>query len=149
MLIKIMEPMVIALKLFESDSSILSSVYSHFKNLIDQINQIECDFSNKLQELIIRRWEYAYHPIMIISYMLDPQFLEKSKNNGIEADGYTEFTTFASEKFDHEESVELFAELVNFRNKKSSYNNEIIWKSINFLNNPSIWWQSWPNSKLQ
>ncbi|GES85119.1 uncharacterized protein LOC106818272 [Rhizophagus clarus] len=144
-----MEPMVIALKLFESDSSILSSVYSHFKNLIDQINQIECDFSNKLQELIIRRWEYAYHPIMIISYMLDPQFLEESKNNGIEADGYTEFTTFTSEKFGHEESVELFAELVNFRNKKPPYNNEIIWKSINFLNNPSIWWQSWPNSKLQ
>ena len=67
-----MEPMVSALKLFESDTSILSTVYSYFKKVMDQINQIDCNFSDKLQELITNRWEYTYHPIMMTAYMLDP-----------------------------------------------------------------------------
>ena len=146
--IKIMEPIVVALKSFESDTSILSTVYSHFKSLMDKIQQIVCDFSDELQELITKRWEYTYHPIMIVAYILDPQFLEESKNNEMESTGYTEFTKFVSKKFSHEESVELFAELVNFRNKNLPYDNEIIWESANILN-PSVWWQSWPNSKLQ
>jgi hypothetical protein len=145
---KIMEPMVSALKLFESDTSILSTVYSYFKKVMDQINQIDCNFSDKLQELITNRWEYTYHPIMMTAYMLDPQFLEESKNNGIESTGYAEFTTFINKKFNQEEAVELFAELVNFRNKNSPYDNEIIWKSANILNS-SLWWQSWSTSKLQ
>ena len=115
---------------------------------MDEIQQIECDFSYELQELITKRWEYTYHPIMMIAYILDPRFLEESKNDEIESEVYTEFTEFTTKKFSHEESVELFAELVNFRNKHLPYNNEIIWESANMLN-PSIWWQSWPNSKLQ
>ena len=51
---KIMEPMVSTLKLFESDISILSTVYSYFKKVMDQVNQIDCDFSNKLQEFITK-----------------------------------------------------------------------------------------------
>src|SRR5438270_12398726 len=80
--------------------------------------------------------------------MLDPQFLEESKSNGIESTGYKEFTNFINKKFNQEESVKLFAELVSFRNKNSPYDNEIIWKSSDILNS-SLWWQSWPNSKLQ
>jgi len=145
---KIMQPMVSTLKLFESDISILSTIYSYFKKVMDQINQIDCDFSDKLQEFITKRWEYAYHPIMMTAYMLDPQFLEESKTNGIESTGYAEFTTFVNKRFNQEEAVELFAELVNFRNKSSPYDNEIIWKSANILNS-SLWWQSWATSKLQ
>ena len=148
-LVKIMEPMVTALKLFEADTSIISTVYFHFKNLMDQVDQIICDFSDNLQELIINRWEYAFNSIYMIAYILDPQFLNESKINEIESDCYKEFTEFTKEKFGYEESVELFAELVKFRNKNSPYNNEIIWGTVNILNNPSLWWQSWPNSKLQ
>jgi hypothetical protein len=85
---------------------------------------------------------------MMTAYMLDPQFLEESKTNGIESTGYAEFTTFVNKRFNQEEAVELFAELVNFRNKSSPYDNEIIWKSANILNS-SLWWQSWATSKLQ
>ena len=53
--IKIMEPIVVALKSFESDTSILSTVYTHFKNLMDTVLQIECNFSYELQELITKR----------------------------------------------------------------------------------------------
>ena len=47
------------------------------------------------------------------AYMLDPQFLEESKTNGIESTGDAEFTTFVNKRFNQEEAVELFAELVS------------------------------------
>src|SRR5215216_2527832 len=104
---------------------------------MNQMNQIDCEFSDKLKELVIKQWKYTYHPAMFVAYMLDPQFLEES-NNGIESTGYAEFTKYTSEKFSDEKSVNLFIELVNFRDKHFPYDNEIIWKSTNSLNS-SIW----------
>src|SRR3989440_184058 len=51
---KIMEPIVSALKSFESDTSILSTVYSFYKKIINQINQIDCDllFFYKMNKLL-------------------------------------------------------------------------------------------------
>ncbi len=39
---------------------------------------------------------------MMATYMLDPRFLEKSRNKNIEATEYTEFTTFTDKSFDQE-----------------------------------------------
>jgi Protein of unknown function (DUF 659)/hAT family C-terminal dimerisation region len=146
LMIKILEPMVVALKLFESDTSTLSTIYSHFNRLIKQINEISWSFSGNIQQLIQNRWEYSYHPIMMAAYMLDPRFLEESKD--IEATGYNEFTAFTNKRYNQEKSVELFVELVKFRQKTSPYDNETIWMSSSNLN-PFVWWQSWPNSELQ
>jgi hypothetical protein len=147
-IIKILEPIVIVLKLFESDTSTLSTVYFHFKQLMNQISEISCSFSINLQQYIQKRWEYSYHPIMMVAYMMDPHFLEESRNTNIEATGYSEFTSFTNTRFNREESVNMFTELVKFRQKNSPYDNEIIWLSSTDLS-PSIWWQSWPNTGLQ
>src|SRR6266542_157360 len=85
---------------------------------------------------------------MMATYILDPRFLEESRNKNIEVIGYTEFTTFTDKSFDQEKSAKLFIELVKFRQKILSYDNETIWISSSNLS-PSIWWQSWPNSELQ
>ena len=69
---KIMEPIVSALKSFESDTSILSTVYSFYKKIMNQINQIDCDFSDKLQDFITKHWKYTYNPIMMVAYILNP-----------------------------------------------------------------------------
>ncbi|GBC07859.1 hypothetical protein RclHR1_07730012 [Rhizophagus clarus] len=145
---KILEPMVVILKLFESDTSTLSTVYSHFNKLINKISELSCEFSEYIQQLIHKRWEYSYHPVMMAAYMLDPRFLEESEDADIEAIGYAEFTEFTNRRFGQEESVKLFAELVVFRQKNSPYDNETIWLSSSVLS-PSIWWQSWPKSELQ
>jgi hypothetical protein len=58
--------------------------------------------------------------------MLDPQFLKKNKTNEIESTSYTKFTTFINKKFNQKKAVDLFVKLVNFRNKSSPYDNEII-----------------------
>ena len=140
--------MVVALTSFESDTSTLSTVFSYFNKLIQQVGEISWDFTDNIQQLIQKRWEYSYHPIMMATYMLDPCFLEESRNKNIEATGYTEFTKFTDKSFDQEKSAKLFIELVKFRQKISPYDNETIWISSSNLS-PSIWWQSWPNSELQ
>jgi hypothetical protein len=148
LVVKILEPIVAALKSFESDTSTLSTVYSCFNKLMKQISEISWDFSNNIQQLIQKRWEYSYNPIMMAAYMLDPRFIEESKNAGMEATGYAEFTKFTDKRFGQEKSVELFVELVKFRQKALPYDNETIWMSSSTLNS-SVWWQSWPNSELQ
>jgi hypothetical protein len=74
---------------------------------------------------------------MIAAYMLDPCFLEESRNTDIEATGYREFTEFTSKRFGQEESVNMFTELVKFCQKNLPYNNETIWLSSTNLN-PSV-----------
>ncbi|RGB24029.1 hypothetical protein C1646_676685 [Rhizophagus diaphanus] len=136
---KFLEPMVAALKLFESDSSTISTVYSHFKKLMNKVSKISCNFSDNVQQLIQKQWEYSYHPVMMVAYMLDPRFLEESEDADIEAVGYTEFTEFTNKRFGQEESIKLFAELVTFRQKNSPYDNETIWLSSSVLSS-SVWW---------
>ncbi len=65
--------------------------------------------------------------------MLDPHFLEESRNKNIEATGYTEFTTFTDKSFDQEKSAKLFIKLVKFHQKISPYDNETIWISSSNL----------------
>ena len=43
--------------------------------------------------------------------------------------------------------MNLFIELVKFRQKSSPYDNETIWLLSTNLNS-FIWWQSYPNSEL-
>ncbi|CAG8849958.1 45160_t:CDS:1, partial [Gigaspora margarita] len=144
----ILKPIVATLKLFESDRSTLSSIYSNFKKMMNLIQEISCNFSNEIQVLIEERWNYIYHIIMMVAYMLDPRFLEESRIHDVEPIGYNAFTTYTNQKFGQEKSVELFIEIVKFRNKSSPYDNNIIWESATELT-PAIWWESWPNSSLK
>ena len=107
LVVKILEPIVAALKSFKSDTSTLSTVYSCFNKLMKQISEISWDFSNNIQQLIQKRWEYSYNPIIMAAYMLDPRFIEESKNAGTEATGYAEFTKFTDKRFGQEKSIEL------------------------------------------
>ncbi|CAB4432166.1 unnamed protein product [Rhizophagus irregularis] len=113
-----------------------------------RVSEISCNFSNNIQQLVQKRWDYTYHPVMMAAYMLDPCFLEESKNTDIKATGYREFTEFTSKRFGQKESVIMFTELVKFRQKNLPYDNKTIWLSSTNLS-PSVWWQSWPNSSLQ
>ncbi len=100
LIVKILELIVVALTSFESDTSTLSTVFSYFNKLKQQVGEISWNFTDNIQQLIQKRWEYSYHSIMIATYILDPYFLEENRNKNIEATGYTEFTTFTDKNFD-------------------------------------------------
>ena len=55
LVVKILEPMVIVLKLFESDTSTLLIVFSYFNKLIQQIGEILWNFIDNIQGLIKKR----------------------------------------------------------------------------------------------
>ncbi|CAG8844530.1 12033_t:CDS:2, partial [Gigaspora margarita] len=48
----ILQPIVTTLKIFESDSTTLSSIYSNFRKMINMIQDISCNFSNEIQTCI-------------------------------------------------------------------------------------------------
>ena len=66
--------MIVTLTSFESDISTLSTVFSYFNKLKQQVGEISWNFTDNIQQLIQKRWEYSYHPIMMATYMLDPHF---------------------------------------------------------------------------
>ncbi|CAG8605963.1 21863_t:CDS:2 [Gigaspora rosea] len=144
----ILQPIVAILKIFESDNTTLSSIYFNFRKMINTIQDISYIFLNEIQSCIEARWNYVYHLIMMVAYMLDLRFLEESKICNIEPIGYNTFNTFTKQKFGQEEFVELFVEIVKFQNKSSPYDDYIIWESAATLN-PALWWESWPDSSLK
>ncbi|CAG8836081.1 35731_t:CDS:2, partial [Gigaspora margarita] len=109
---------------------------------VKEICKIFCCFSDKLNKLVEERWEYTYHSIRMVVYMLDLRFLE-TNNLSEEAMGYFEFTTFTKKKFGQDKYVSLFIELVKFQKKTSPYNNEVIWNSATSFT-LLLWWQLWP-----
>ena len=92
--------MIVALTSFESDTSTLSIVFLYFNKLIQQVGEISWNFTDNIQQLIQKRWEYSYYPIIMATYMLDPCFLKESRNKNIEATGYTKFIKFTDKSFD-------------------------------------------------
>ncbi|CAG8843955.1 18072_t:CDS:2, partial [Gigaspora margarita] len=140
----ILQPIVAILKIFELDNTTLLSIYSNFRKMINTIQDISCNFLNEIQSCIEAQWNYVYHLIMMVAYMLDPRFLEESRTCNIEPIGYNTFNTFTNQKFGQEKSVELFVEIVKFRNKSSLYDDYIIWESAAILN-----LELWPDSSLK
>jgi hypothetical protein len=55
LLTSILKPIIITLKLFESNDSTLSSIYSNFRKMINVLQEIPCTFLNDIQTLVDER----------------------------------------------------------------------------------------------
>ncbi|CAG8855477.1 31547_t:CDS:1, partial [Gigaspora margarita] len=84
---------------------------------------------------------------MTIAFILDPNYIEESKND-YESSCLATFANFISSKFPAEKAFRMYAELLKFCNKQMPYNNELIWNSAIHLNS-STWWSSWSSTELQ
>ncbi|RGB41822.1 hypothetical protein C1646_751757 [Rhizophagus diaphanus] len=109
---------LVALKLFESDTSIISTVYFHFKKLMNQVSEFSCNFSN-IQQFIQKRWKYLYHPVMMAAYILDLYFLEKSRNTDMKESSVIQ--KGVKKKFTHNQ-INLSND--NNKNKDNDVNDE-------------------------
>ncbi|CAG8604644.1 15037_t:CDS:2, partial [Dentiscutata heterogama] len=137
-IIRILKPIVATLKAFEANNSTISTTYSCFNMLLTKIQKISCSYSAEIQQKIQNCWNYIYHPIMTIAFLLDPNYLKESKTNNHESDCLSTFANFISLKYPNEEASKIYAELLKFCNKQIPYNNELIWNSAIYLN-PSTW----------
>ncbi|CAG8798723.1 23447_t:CDS:2, partial [Gigaspora rosea] len=129
----------------------VKTVVKYFKDHYVSMAKLRCiqkENYAEIQQKIQNRWNYIYHLIMTIAFILDPNYLKESKNNNNESDCFSTFANFISLKYSTEEASRIYAELLKFRNKQMPYNNELIWNSAVHLN-PSAWWSSWPLSELQ
>ncbi|CAG8769909.1 22087_t:CDS:2, partial [Gigaspora rosea] len=146
--INILQPIVSTLKAFEANNSTISTTYSRFNTILTEVQKVECNYAAEIQQKIQYRWNYIYHPIMTIAFLLDPNYFEESKKNDNESACLSTFANFISSKYPNEDASRIYAELLKFRNKQMPYNNELIWNSAAHID-PSTWWSSWPLSELQ
>ncbi|CAG8818500.1 9247_t:CDS:2, partial [Racocetra persica] len=116
-IIKILKPIISTLKVFESNNSTISTVYSRFNTILLEIQKIEY-----------------------------PHYFEESKKD--KSICLTTFADFIALKYSADEASKIYAELLKFRNKQTSYNNLIIWNSATLVNS-ATWWTSWPSTELQ
>lgn len=104
-------------------------------------NQIkELNIENSLKDTILinyqQRWEKMYHPVIIISYYLDPRY------RGQELAEKYSFTFIANEiskYIDQDLSGQLAKELLYYNNKTGPFNLSMFWKS-EATKNPIDWW---------
>ncbi|CAG8617492.1 11333_t:CDS:2 [Ambispora gerdemannii] len=70
----LLEPFVKLLKIFESDTSLLSRVYAEWNKLQITINNLDLDLlqKNEIKDLIDTQFEFAFHPTMALANLLDP-----------------------------------------------------------------------------
>ncbi|CAG8831324.1 34697_t:CDS:2, partial [Gigaspora margarita] len=141
-------PIIATLKAFENKNNNLtiSIVYSCFNTILLEIQKIECSYSTMIQQNIQTCWNYIYHPIMTIAYILEPHYFEKSKKD--KSICLTTFADFIALKYSADEASRMYTELLKFRNKQIPYNNQIIWNSATYVNS-TTWWTSWPSTELQ
>jgi hypothetical protein len=68
-------PFVKLIRLFESDTPLLSHVYNEWQKLSDSVNELDLDsnFKIKVYDLINKRFEFAFHPAIAIANLLDPK----------------------------------------------------------------------------
>ena len=67
-------PFVKLIRLFESDTPLLSRIHSEWKKIQESVDaqELDSDFKKKVYDLIKNRFEFAFHPTMAIANLLDP-----------------------------------------------------------------------------
>ncbi|CAG8653403.1 12249_t:CDS:2 [Gigaspora margarita] len=94
------------------------------QTLMDSRIHISCNFINEIQTCIEEQWNYVYHTIMMVAYMLDPQFLEESRIYNIEPIGYNTFIAFMNQKFGQETAtLNPVNNKVDTRTNETNYEN--------------------------
>ncbi|CAG8555869.1 22524_t:CDS:2 [Cetraspora pellucida] len=133
-IIKILKPIVAALKAFKTNNLTILSTYSCFNMILTKIQKISCSYLAEIQQKIQNHWNYIYHSIITIIFLLNPNYLEESKKNNHELDCLSIFANFISLKYPNEKASRIYANLLKFHNKQILYNNELIWNSAIYLN---------------
>jgi len=71
-LIEILTPLNKAILKFENDCTLLSTVFPEWTSFFTTFSMIYAPEIPNIINMVQARWEYMYHPIFIIAYLLDP-----------------------------------------------------------------------------
>ncbi|GES86127.1 zinc finger BED domain-containing protein 1-like [Rhizophagus clarus] len=137
-------PFVKLIRLFESDTPLLSYIYEEWRQIWESINAqvLDLNFKMKVHRLIDNRFEFAFHPAMAIANLLDPNFYGKSL-------GPTDFETiiipYIEKVYTFEEAAHIYGVMQKYIAKTDEFSGALLWASIEYSSPITAAKRNWSN----
>ncbi|GMF49385.1 unnamed protein product [Phytophthora fragariaefolia] len=140
MLTGLFEPFFEMLKMFESDSPLLSTFYHRFTLLWEHLDKYG-NLASKFQHIISGYWQAIQHPAVYTAYLLDPRFPPSSLSG--------EATSDALAYIKRTSTPEVYGlivdELTRFTARTDLFADDAIWESAQKCS-PLHWWKGFIGS---
>ncbi|KAE9046222.1 hypothetical protein PR003_g1360 [Phytophthora rubi] len=129
------EPFLEILKMFESDSPLLSTFYHRFTLLWGHLDKYG-NLASKFQHIISGYWRTIQHPAMYTAYLLDPRFPPSS----LSGEATSEALSYIKRTSNPEVYGSIVDELTRFTAQTGLFADDTIWESAQKCS-PLHWWK--------
>ncbi|CAG8445324.1 10092_t:CDS:2 [Scutellospora calospora] len=133
-LLAILKVLANGITLFESDTSNLSQFYKWYETLKTNENLHKSFDYEKIYDIITKRWNIIYDPVIEIAYLLDSRFQGKSLANDI----MTTVSDFI-EKYYPKTCTKIYSQLLEYLAYTGPFNNNMAWETVN-TTDQITWW---------
>ncbi|KAJ8535008.1 hypothetical protein ON010_g13731 [Phytophthora cinnamomi] len=134
------EPFLEILKMFESDSPLLSTFYHRFTLLWGHLDKYG-GLASKFQHIVSRYWQTIQHPAMYTAYLLDPRFPPSS----LSGEATSEALSYIKRTSNPEVYGSIVDELTRFTARTGLFSDDAIWDSGQKCS-PLDWWKGFIGS---
>ncbi|GMF21438.1 unnamed protein product [Phytophthora lilii] len=134
------EPFHEILKMFESDSPLLSTFYHRFTLLWGHLDKYG-NLASKFQRIISGYWHNIQHPAMYTAYLLDPRFPPSS----LSGEATSEALAYIKRTSNAETYRTIVDELTRFTARTGLFADDTIWESAQKCS-PLHWWKGFIGS---
>ncbi|KAK1948567.1 Zinc finger BED domain-containing protein 1 [Phytophthora citrophthora] len=134
------EPFFEIMKMFESDSPLLSTFYHRFTLLWAHLDKYG-SLASKFQHIISKYWQSIQHPAMYTAYLLDPRF----PPSGLSGEATSEALAYIKRTTSAEVYGSIVDELTRFTARSGLFADDAIWESAQKCS-PIHWWKGFIGS---
>jgi hypothetical protein len=93
------------------------------------------NFDNQIKDIIKRRWEKIYDPVMLVAYLLNPRISEHK----LPEEGMTLLSNFII-KYYPNDSIKIWEQFLQYKARSGIFGNSLAWVSINNVD-LLTWWK--------
>ncbi|CAB4393752.1 unnamed protein product [Rhizophagus irregularis] len=135
-LLKVLNELVIGISMFESDTPFLSKVLDWYYNQLESsVYVFDINGNNtSIKNIIKKRWESIYHPVMEVAHLLDPSFYGCYLTSN-SMDRISQFI----QKYYSDNAVIIWTQILNYRRKTGVFANKLAWETSDNVD-PITWW---------
>ncbi|KAF0385584.1 zinc finger bed domain-containing protein 1-like [Gigaspora margarita] len=137
----ILKIIVSGITIFESNISYLSQFYKWYENLETNEYLVRSSASEQILDIILKRWNSMYNPIIEIAYLIDSRFQGKTLANDI----MTTVSDFVK-RYYLETCTKIYSQLLEFLNHSGPFNNTMAWETVNDVDQLTWWTRNFSNS---
>lgn len=140
MFTSLFEPFFEIMKMFESDSPLLSTFYHRFTLLWTHLDKYG-SHTAKFQHIISKHWQSIQHPAIYTAYLLDPRF----PPSGLSGEATSEALAYIKRTTSAEVYGSIVDELTRFTARSGLFADDAIWESAQKCS-PINWWKGFIGS---